>query len=234
MMQKKQALASLVLVEDNDSLREELENYLTDEGFDVRGVDSGESLNQTLLIRPADILILDLNMAEEDGISICKRIRKSLPEVGILMLTARVMSSDKLAGYESGADIYMTKPARPAELAAALRNLYNRLMPKQAQAKWVLDTKLLSIRNPNKASIAITLAEAKLLKLLAMNNEYVDLETIQTYLQEENLESAKFKLRLEVLISRLRTKIDVQPERINPIKSVRGRGYQLCIDIEIV
>ena len=234
MMQKKQAIASLVLVEDNDSLREELENYLTDEGFDVRGVDSGESLNQTLLIRPADILILDLNMAEEDGISICKRIRKSLPEVGILMLTARVMSSDKLAGYESGADIYMTKPARPAELAAALRNLYNRLMPKQAQAKWVLDTKLLSIRNPNKASIAITLAEAKLLKLLAMNNEYVDLETIQTYLQEENLESAKFKLRLEVLISRLRTKIDVQPERINPIKSVRGRGYQLCIDIEIV
>jgi DNA-binding response OmpR family regulator len=234
MMQKKQALASLVLVEDNDSLREELENYLTDEGFDVRGVDSGESLNQTLMMRPADILILDLNMAEEDGISICKRIRKSMPEVGILMLTARVMNSDKLAGYESGADIYMTKPARPAELAAALRNLHNRMLPKQAHAKWVLDTKLLSIRNPNKASIAITLAEAKLLKLLAMNNEYVDLETIQKYLQDENLDSAKFKLRLEVLISRLRTKIDVQSERINPIKSVRGRGYLLCIDIEIV
>lgn len=226
--------ASLVLVEDNEALREELENYLTTEGFDVRGVDCGESLNQTLLTRPADILILDLNMAEEDGISICKRVRKSMPEVGILILTARVMSSDKLAGYESGADIYMTKPARPAELAAAIRNLYSRLMPKQAPAKWVLDTKLLSIRNPNKASIAITLAEAKLLKLLAMNNEYVDLETIQTYLQEESLDSAKFKLRLEVLISRLRTKIDVQPERINPIKSVRGRGYQLCIDIEIV
>ncbi len=233
-MKKKNMTASLVLVEDNEALREELENYLTTEGFDVRGVDCGESLNQTLLTRPADILILDLNMAEEDGISICKRVRKSMPEVGILILTARVMSSDKLAGYESGADIYMTKPARPAELAAAIRNLYSRLMPKQAPAKWVLDTKLLSIRNPNKASIAITLAEAKLLKLLAMNNEYVDLETIQTYLQEESLDSAKFKLRLEVLISRLRTKIDVQPERINPIKSVRGRGYQLCIDIEIV
>jgi DNA-binding response OmpR family regulator len=234
MMSKKQNTPSLVLVEDNDALREELENYLTDEGFDVRGADSGESLNQTLLIRPADILILDLNMAEEDGISICKRIRRSMPEVGILMLTARVMSSDKLAGYESGADIYMTKPARPAELAAAIRNLYNRLMPKQTQARWVLDTKLLSIRNPNKATIAISLAEAKLLKLLAMNNEYVDLETIQSYLQEDDLESAKFKLRLEVLISRLRNKIDVNTERVNPIKSVRGRGYQLCIDVEIV
>jgi DNA-binding response OmpR family regulator len=234
MMQRKQTTASLVLVEDNDSLREELENYLTNEGFDVRAVDSGESLNQSLLIRPADILILDLNMAEEDGISICKRIRMSMPEVGILMLTGRVMSSDKLAGYESGADVYMTKPARPAELTAAIRNLYNRLMPKQVEAKWVLDTKLLSICNPNKATIAITLAESKLLKLLAMNNGYVGLETIQAYLQEENLDSAKFKLRLEVLISRLRTKIDLQPERINPIKSVRGRGYQLCISIEIV
>jgi len=136
-----QATASLILVEDNEALSQELENYLTEEGFDVRCADGGEALNQALLERPADVLILDLNMAEEDGISIAKRIRKSMPEVGILMLTARVLSADKLAGYESGADVYMTKPARPAELAAAIRNLLNRLAPQLVATKWILDTK---------------------------------------------------------------------------------------------
>lgn len=233
-MQKKPQFASLILVEDNEALREELENYLSEEGFDVRGVDSGESLNLALIDRPADILILDLNMSEEDGLSICKRIRKSMPSIGILILTARVMSSDKLAGYQSGADIYMTKPARPAELAAAIRNLFLRISPQQALPNWILDTKLLNIRFQDKVTIPVTATEAKLLKLLAMSHDYVEITDIQNCLLEEALDSAKFKLRLEVLISRLRAKMDAHTDNINPIKSVRGRGYQLCIDMEVV
>jgi CheY-like chemotaxis protein len=98
-MQKKPQLASLILVEDNDALREELENYLSEEGFDVRGVDCGESLNLALLERPADILILDLNMAEEDGLSICKRIRKSMPAIGKkYVIYANVSNSLSLSG----------------------------------------------------------------------------------------------------------------------------------------
>ena len=233
-MQQRLGTASLVLVEDNEALREELENYLSDEGFDVRGVDSGENLNQALLERPADILILDLNMAEEDGLSICKRIRKSMPAVGILILTARVMSSDKLAGYQSGADIYMTKPARPAELAAAIRNLYARLSPRQRSNDWILDTKLLNIRYLEQVTIPITIAESKLLKILAMSHDDVALSDIQNCLSEDSLEPAKFKLRLEVLISRLRAKIEVHAKGLNPIKSVRGRGYKLCIAMEVI
>ena len=233
-MQQRLGTASLVLVEDNEALREELENYLSDEGFDVRGVDSGENLNHALLERAADILILDLNMAEEDGLSICKRIRKSMPAVGILILTARVMSSDKLAGYQSGADIYMTKPARPAELAAAIRNLYARLSPRQRSNDWILDTKLLNIRYLEQVTIPITIAESKLLKILAMSHDDVALSDIQNCLSEDSLEPAKFKLRLEVLISRLRAKIEVHAKDFNPIKSVRGRGYKLCIAMEVI
>ncbi len=232
-MQHTQAMASLILVEDNDVLRQELVHYLTEEGFDVRSADGGEALNQALLQRPADVLILDLNMAEEDGISIAKRIRKSLPEVGILMLTARVLSADKLAGYESGADVYMTKPARPAELVAAIRNLLNRLAPQLVATKWILDTKLLNIRFQKTTSIALTGIEATLLKILALSNDCVNNETMQALLHDENLDSAKFKLRLEVLISRLRAKLSPHTGDINPIKSVRGRGYQLCVDLEI-
>jgi DNA-binding response OmpR family regulator len=229
-----QSKASLILVEDNEALSQELENYLTEEGFDVRCADGGEALNQALLERPANLLILDLNMAEEDGISIAKRIRKSLPAVGILMLTARVMSADKLAGYESGADIYMTKPARPAELVAAIRNLLKRITPELVMSKWILDTKSLNIHFQKTTAIQLTSIEANLLKILALNNECVQTRTIQSLLQEEYLDSAKFKLRLEVWISRLRTKLSPHAGEINPIKSVRGKGYQLCVDLEIL
>jgi len=228
-----QAMASLILVEDNDVLRQELGHYLSEEGFDVRSADGGEAMDQALLQRPADVLILDLNMAGEDGISIAKRIRKSLPAVRILMLTARVMSSDRLAGYESGADVYMTKPARPAELAAAIRNLLNRLAPQLVATKWILDTKLLNIRFQKTTSIALTGMETELQKVLALKDGCVHTDTMQALLHDENLDSAKFKLRLEVLISRLRAKLSSHTGELNPIKSVRGKGYQLCVDLEI-
>jgi DNA-binding response OmpR family regulator len=224
---------SLILVEDNERLREELENYLRDEGFDVRGVDGGQALNQALLERRADVLILDLNMAEEDGISIAKRMRITSPEVGIVMLTARVQSIDKQNGYQSGADVYMTKPARPAELVAALRNLLARLAPQVKQTQWILDTTLLSIRFQQTTSIALTIAEAKLLKTLALNNACVELEELQLVLDHQSEDAAKNKLRLEVLISRLRSKLSPHMGEFNPIKSVRGRGYQLCMPLAI-
>jgi DNA-binding response OmpR family regulator len=224
---------SLILVEDNERLREELENYLRDEGFDVRGVDGGQALNQALLERRADVLILDLNMAEEDGISIAKRMRITSLEVGIVMLTARVQSIDKQNGYQSGADVYMTKPARPAELVAALRNLLARLAPQVKQTQWILDTTLLSIRFQQTTSIALTSAEAKLLKTLALNNACVELEELQLVLDHQSEDAAKNKLRLEVLISRLRSKLSPYMGEFNPIKSVRGRGYQLCMPLAI-
>lgn len=233
-MQTTKSMASLILVEDNETLSQELEHYLSEEGFDVRCADGGQALDEALLERPADILILDLNMAGEDGISIAKRIRISHPRIGILMLTARVMSSDKLAGYESGADVYMTKPARPAELAAAIRNLSGRLTPELVAQKWVLDTKSLKINIPKTTSIPLTAVETHLLKILAMSTECVKNEMIQSLLKDEDLDSAKFKARLEVLISRLRSKLSPHANEINPIKSVRGKGYQLCVDLEIL
>ena len=228
-----QSTASLILVEDNERLREELENYLRDEGFDVRGVDGGAALNQALLERRADVLILDLNMAEEDGISISKRMRITSPGVGIVMLTARVQSIDKQNGYQSGADVYMTKPARPAELVAALRNLLARLAPQMKQTQWILDTTLLSIRFQQTTTISLTSAEAKLLQILALNNACVDADELQVVLDYQSLDPAKNKLRLEVLISRLRSKLSPHTGQLNPIKSVRGRGYQLCMPLAL-
>lgn len=237
MMSDIQTKAAVLLVEDNYRLSEELKIYLSEEGFDVRCADCGEAMDQALKKRPADVLILDLNLPEEDGISIVKRIRTSLPAVRILILTARTMSSDKVMGYESGADVYMTKPARPAELAAAVRNLYGRMTPTSAQDRWVLNTKMMTLQFNKLPPIALTNMENELLKILALNQGSVHSETIQTLLLDDGLDgeegSARFKFRLEVLISRLRAKLKPHIGEINPIKSVRGKGYQISFELQI-
>lgn len=224
--------ASLILVEDNERLREELQHALEEYGFDIRGVDGGEALDEALQQRRADILVLDLNLGGEDGLSITKRMRIAFPNIGIVMLTARVQSIDKQEGYESGADVYMTKPARPAELSAAINNLYRRLTPQPLDDGWVLDTIGLKIHFQHTTLIPLTSTECELLKILAVKKECVDIEVLQESLRETNISFQKFKLRLEVLISRLRQKLNPYSASVNPIQSVRGRGYMLCLQVK--
>lgn len=228
-----QKIISVILVEDNQRLREELQNALEELGFDVRGVDGGEDLNVALQQRRADILVLDLNMGGEDGISIAKRIRITFPNIGIMMLTGRVQSADKEEGYRSGADVYMTKPARPAELSAAIHNLYKRLTPQLLDDAWVLDTIGLKIHFQHTTLIPLTSMECQVLKILAVKNECVDIEVLQDTLHETDMCFNKFKLRMEVMISRLRQKLNPHTARVNPIQSVRGRGYLLCLPVKL-
>ena len=223
----------LIVVEDNEILRHELCDFLSEEGFVVRAVDSGESLNQALRERFTDILVLDLNMAEEDGISIAKRIRSHLPQVGIIMLTGRVLSKDRVEGYQSGADVYITKPARPAELVAAIRNLSDRLKPVPVHSPWVLDTVNLTLRHQLNVPIELTASETKILKTLALTANCVGHVALIESTAPSKLTDSMSRASLEVLISRLRTKISGYTGPLNPIKSVRGMGYQLCIKMKI-
>jgi DNA-binding response OmpR family regulator len=223
----------LIVVEDNDTLRHELCDFFSEEGFVVRAVDGGESLNQALRERFTDILVLDLNMADEDGISIAKRIRIHLPQVGIIMLTGRVLSKDRVEGYQSGADVYITKPARPAELVAAIRNLFDRLKPVPVHFPWVLDTVNLTLRHQLNFPIELTASETKILKTLALNASCVSHVALIESTATSHLTDPISRASLEVLISRLRTKISLHAGQVNPIKSVRGMGYQLCIKMKI-
>lgn len=223
----------LIVVEDNETLRHELCDFLSAEGFVVRAAESGERLNQALRERFTDILVLDLNMADEDGISIAKRIRIHLPQVGIIMLTGRVLSKDRVEGYESGADVYITKPARPAELVAAIRNLAGRLTPVPVHFPWVLDTVNLTLRYQLNVPIALTASEASILKTLALNASCVSHVALIESTAPSKLTVSMSRASLEVLISRLRTKISWYTGPLNPIKSVRGMGYQLCIKMKI-
>lgn len=220
-------IPNVVVVEDNETLCDELVLYLSEEGFLVRGVGSGEELNQAIEAQLPDILILDLNLPEEDGIRITQRIRRTLPGIGIVLLTARMRSTDRLEGYASGADVYLTKPARPEELVAVVKNLFARLGTRVSPPPWQLDMAGFVLHSPHGVSIGLTDSEARLLKDLAMNGQFLDHGALLSRFGEEALAEKVNRARMEVLISRLRTKLAPHISSGFDIRVVRGRGYQL-------
>jgi DNA-binding response OmpR family regulator len=224
---------SVIVVEDNLTLRHELVLFLSDEGFDVRGVGTGEELNRALQAQRADILILDLNLPAEDGISITRRIRNSLPAVGIIILSARVRSTDRSEGYATGADVYLTKPTRPEELAAVVRNLFGRIGAAVVPAQWQLDMTGLTLIAPKGAEIRLTGGEALLLKALALNGQFMSHAALESLFGDEGQSEKINKARVEVLISRLRTKLGPHVGAGFDIKALRGRGYQLGFSLAV-
>ena len=117
----------IVVVENNHDLRETTVKALHALGHAVRGAAGASTLDLALASAGADLLILDVNLPGEDGLSIARRIRQSHPLIGIMMVTARSRQEDKLAGYDAGADLYLTKPVSIGELASAVQAIARRL-----------------------------------------------------------------------------------------------------------
>ena len=117
----------IVIVEDHESLREVTANVLSEAGYQVTAVAYAEDVDHLLKGQKVDLFILDLNLPGEDGLSLARRIRKVQPRVGIIMATARGSKDDMVNGYDSGADIYMTKPIAPEALLAAIDALGRRM-----------------------------------------------------------------------------------------------------------
>lgn len=224
----RQTPLEIVVVEDNDALREQLMAFLSRPGWQVRGADGGEQLDELLRDRPAQVLVLDLNLPLEDGTSIAQRMRTAYPDLGIVMLTARVRSSDRTAGYASGADVYLTKPTNVEELELVIQNLARRLVP-VADASLVLDLTQLALRGPEGVRLALTAVEARLLQLLATAPQrQLDTDYLLHMLYPAQ-EASLHRNHLAVLISRLRTKLNASdlPEQ-DLVRAVRGQGYRLA------
>ena len=109
-------MGEIMVVDDNLRLSHELSLVLEAAGWSVRCADDGESLRAQVAQKVPAIVVLDLNLPGEDGISLCEWLRRTYPQIGIVMLTARVMGVDRTEGYVAGADIYLTKPTRPCLL----------------------------------------------------------------------------------------------------------------------
>lgn len=224
---------SVILVEDNISLREALEHHLVDAGFSIRGVGDGQELNQELAISKPDVIVLDLNLPEEDGISIAKRVRLAYPSIGIVMLTARVRSIDRHEGYDSGADVYLTKPVNPSELTTVLQNLCRRISPQVDNQVWTLHLASLQLVSPAKEVIKLTVSEAKLVQELALSGDLLSMSRLIEVFGDIDLPEPTNKLRIEQVVSRVRRKMDVLLGGQPSIKAVTRLGYKLFVPVVI-
>lgn len=218
----------VAVVEDNDTLRDLLVSYLDRPGRRVFAADCGEALNQVLAQHPLDIVVLDINLPYEDGLSITRRLRASHPQTKVVMLTARVRAADRTEGYDAGADVYLTKPTNMAELDAVVRNLAGRRGANATLAGFVLNRQAQVLTSPQRKQVVLSTAESLILVQLALAPaEGMDAEALLERLREQQGNAQLSRDNLMVAVSRLRFKVEVQLDAAQLIQTVRNFGYRL-------
>lgn len=225
---------NILVIEDNDELREATVEALQLEGYRVQGLDCAEALPELTSGQRIDLMVVDLNLPGEDGLALTRRVRTVQPDIGLIMVTARALSADKQRGYESGADIYMAKPVSLEELTAAIQALSRRLkVNTMPLACLTLDMVRNVLYVPNQLELLLTQQEVALLTALsrAVDGRLESWQLIEI-LGKENTEGPKHAL--EITIARLRKKfLQAGLTELN-IKSIRNWGYQLLGHLRLV
>ena len=238
----------IVVVDDELPAREMVGDYLRMHGFEVTLCDGGTTLRATVSQKTPDLIILDLNMPEEDGLSIIRDL-KQRSGVPIIMLTATASPIDRVVGLELGADDYLAKPCELRELLARVRSVLRRsaLMPTAPAAprsapgtaaeaavsdpgalvrfgtKW-LDINAQNLRDDEGNEHPLTPSEFGLLKVFAANPKRV--LSRERLLELANArDSEAFDRAIDLRIMRIRRKIEPDPSRPSVIRTVRGGGY---------
>ena len=232
--------ARVLIVDDEPDLREPLADYLSGQGFAVVQAASAADARSLLLQDKPDIVLLDIMMPGEDGLSLCRHLveTKSLP---VILLTARGEATDRIIGLEIGADDYVTKPFEPRELVARIRSVLRRATRPAATPEedawyefegWQLDPLKHQLTDPEGAVIAISSAEFRLLKaFLDHPRQVLDRDRLLDMVQGR--EAHLFDRAVDNQVSRLRRKIETGREREDArlIQTVWGGGYRFAADV---
>lgn len=222
----------IALVEDNDDLRDLLSRDMARAGYVVHSAGCADDLDDLAATIVFDVLVLDVNLPGENGFEIARRYKQSNPGIYIIMLTARVETEDKVAGYESGADLYLTKPVASTELLAAIGSVCRRLMKEQpADSEIVLNLREMMLIGEN--AVELNRQEMVILKALSesSNGNLPYYRLLELCGEDVNATS---KATLEVRIVRLRKKLAEAGMAGKVIRAIRGEGYQLLQRIRIV
>jgi DNA-binding response OmpR family regulator len=239
-LQGKNAASPLVvaLVEDDRLLREEIVIHLEANGFIVHAVNSAAALDDVMAREAIDLFVLDLNLPGENGLSLSRRLRQSLPTTGIVIMTARVALQDRISGYQDGgADIYLTKPTAPDELVLILMSLGRRIKKDLDTDEWSLRLRDRTLLGPQPGQkLRLTHREKTLLlALIQAKGRTLSSAVLCDLYADDDSDQLMSKHALEELVARLRKKFkEVQTEGEEAaIKSVWGQGYELCLPINL-
>jgi len=231
----------ILVVDDDREIRDLLGRFLRKHGFRVDSAADGREMQAALSAGRFDLLVLDLMLPGEDGLSLCRRVRADT-ELPIVMLTAIGEDTDRIVGLEMGADDYIAKPFNPRELLARIRAVLRRSTagpPPAAPAEagrilcfqgWRLDPGRRSLQAPDGTFVELTGGEFRLLLALAEHPGRV-LTRDQLLDLTRGREAGPFDRSVDVQVSRLRRKLEDDPKQPLLIKTVRGGGYVFAAEV---
>jgi DNA-binding response OmpR family regulator len=225
----------IAIVEDDLNLREELACLFEEQGYGVHESMSLPGLLEGLKRHQPKVVVLDLNLPSQSGFEIARELRILQPEIGIIMLTARSQTQDRIQGYETGADVYLPKPIDPNELLAVVSSLERRLK-EDVGAAWVLDCQLHCLENEAlDVRLHLNPIDSFLVQCLAQSEQQeLPVEDLLAGMRVTFPQRACTKRSLDNIISRLRTKTALVTKnngKVPMIRSHRKTGYQLTMPI---
>jgi two-component system OmpR family response regulator len=236
------AVQRLLVVDDDVDIRTLLAEQLSKAGFLVSTAGNGTEMRRVIEREHVDLVVLDLNLPREDGLTLCRdlRARSSTP---VIMLTARGEPIDRIVGLEMGADDYLTKPFEPRELLARIRNVLRRTeaLPSNLEqvsagkakfAGWTLDLQKRHLVDPQGRVIVLSGAEFRLLRVFVTHpNRVLTREQLVALSSGRAYESQQRAIDLQ--ISRLRAKLGDDLASSALIKTVRNEGYVLAAAVTV-
>ncbi|MEP6869867.1 MAG: response regulator [Novosphingobium sp.] len=231
----------LLIVDDEPSLREPLADYLVRQGFAVSQASSAAEARALLRDETPDLVLLDIMMPGEDGLSLCRHLTESR-QIPTIFLTARGEATDRIVGLEIGADDYVVKPFEPRELVARIRSVLRRAARAPGDAAgnevfafegWRLDPLKRRLTDAEGAVVAVSSAEFRLLLAFVEHpRQVLDRDRLLDMVQGR--EAHLFDRAVDNQISRLRRKIEVDSRDPQLIQTVWGGGYMFAADVRRV
>ncbi len=235
------APTQILLVDDEPTLREPLAEYLVGQGFAVNQASSAAAARSTLTESTPDIVLLDIMMPGEDGLSLCRHLVETR-QLPVIFLTARSEPTDRIVGLELGADDYIVKPFEPRELVARIRTVLRRVgrgVTPHIEAEdwhygfegWVLDPLKRKLIDKDGVTVPISTAEFRLLRAFLDNpRKVMDRDLLLDLVQGRT--AHLFDRAVDNQVSRLRRKIEAEPGDPQLILTVRGGGYRFAASVK--
>lgn len=238
------ASSHILIVDDQKEICEVVQQYLSSEGYRVSVALDGEGMRRAMAQAGIDLVLLDLMLPGEDGLTLARELREE-SNVGIIILTGRGETVDRIIGLEMGADDYLPKPFHLRELLARVKSVLRRASTrmnhgeKSAGARsrarfagWHLDLATRELVSPNGGEVRLTTGEFDLLAAFVNNANQV-LSRDRLLDLARNREAGPFDRTIDVQVGRLRRKLEPDPQRPTMIKTVRGTGYIFTPTVEV-
>jgi two-component system OmpR family response regulator len=238
-----QRQTNILIVDDDSDIRSLLSDFLEGNGLHAFQAANGVEMQQLLESERIDLLVLDLNLPGTNGLELCRELRtdSNLP---VIMLTAKTSSIDRIVGLETGADDYVCKPFEPLELLSRIRSVLRRTQATAAGEEvstepvrmrfsgWQLDIISRHLINPRGVVVSISGAEFRLLKIfLDRPNRVLNRDQLMDLMHGRD--AGPFDRSIDLQISRVRQKIEVDSKSPNIIKTVRNEGYILTTPVTV-